>query len=396
MKIVHISMADYNGAGLCAYRICKAQRKKGIDSQMVVLRKRQKDKFIHQSGSKRYFYYSTLRKIKLLLNIHDEVNIVKKLGALHKAVYTLPISPIKQRHLKEFLQADLIHIHWVGGYLDYPSFFETFKDKPIVFTLHDENALYGIANIEQQLLRDNTLEDKYRKLKEDTLEQVKKVGFVFLSKTSYDQYCNYKMVKNRQKTIIYNSVDCTLFRPKNRTEARKQLGISQNATIFAFCACNIDEPRKKLNELSLALKLINPDYRILAIGKNRSKTTWDNVIEIGRINNAEKLSWAFSAANYFVLPSFQETFGQVVIEAMACGIPAIMSPTDASREIITPTNGICCKDFTTESLEEGIRKALVTDYDANAIRQDTITRFSPEKICHDYLDFYKEVIGTTT
>lgn len=27
MKIVHISMADYNGAGLCAYRICKAQRK---------------------------------------------------------------------------------------------------------------------------------------------------------------------------------------------------------------------------------------------------------------------------------------------------------------------------------------------------------------------------------
>ena len=29
MKIVHISMADFNGAGLCAYRICKAQRAMG-------------------------------------------------------------------------------------------------------------------------------------------------------------------------------------------------------------------------------------------------------------------------------------------------------------------------------------------------------------------------------
>ena len=33
MKIVHISMADFNGAGLCAYRICKAQRAMGTQVQ---------------------------------------------------------------------------------------------------------------------------------------------------------------------------------------------------------------------------------------------------------------------------------------------------------------------------------------------------------------------------
>lgn len=394
MKIVHVSMADYNGAGLCAYRICKSQREMGIDSQMVVLHKHHKDDFVHQSGSKRYFYYSALRKIKLLLSIHDEVNSVRKLGALHKAVYTLPVSPIKQRHLKILLEADLIHIHWVGGYLDYPSFFEAFKNKPIVFTLHDENALFGIANIEQQMLPNNPMEQKYRKLKEETLRQVEQVGFVFLSKKSYNLYGNYKMVRDRQKTIIYNSVDYTLFQPKDKKEARKRLGIPQNAKIFAFCACNINEPRKGLDIFSETLLRINPEYHIIAIGKNRSHPLkkWKNVIELGPTSNAEEMSWRLSAADYSCLPSFKENFAQAPLEALACGIPVITFPCSGSEELITSFNGICCNDFTSAALEGGIRQAMNTPYDARAIYEDARKRFSPKKICQDYLNFYKDIM----
>ena len=165
MKIVHISMADFNGAGLCAYRICKAQREMGIDSQMVVLNKRHHDDFIHQCGKKRYFYHSVLRKTKKLLRLKDDVNTCRRLGARYHAVYTLPVSSIDLSYERLLREADLLHIHWVGGYLDYPTFFEAFKDKPIVFTLHDENALYGIANIEQQLLADNPLEKKSYRMK---------------------------------------------------------------------------------------------------------------------------------------------------------------------------------------------------------------------------------------
>lgn len=395
MKIVHISMADFNGAGLCAYRICKSQRDMGIDSQMVVLHKHHKDDFIHQSGSKRYFYYSALRKIKRLLAIHDEVNSVRKLGALHRAVYTLPVSHIKQYHLKVLQEADLIHIHWVGGYLDYPSFFKAFKDKPVVFTLHDENALYGIANIEQQLLPDNPIEQKYRKLKEDSLKQVKRLGFVFLSKMSYTLYGGSKMVKDRHKTIIYNSVDCDLFQPKDKTEARKRYGIPQDATVFALCACNINEPRKGLDVLSETLKRINPDYRIIAIGKNRSHPLkgWDNVIELGPTHNDEEMSWMLSAADYSCLPSFKENFAQAPLEAFACGIPVIAFPCSGSEELIKPFNGIRCTDFTSEALEVGIRQAMATSYQAETIREDTRKRFSPEKICQDYLDFYQQVMA---
>lgn len=165
MKIVHISMADFNGAGLCAYRICKAQRAMGMDSRMVVLKKKHKDDFIETYGGFTYFLYSILRKIKKLLRIPDDFNTCRELGKLHNGVYTLPVSHIDLTRVKIIREADIIHLHWVGNFLDYRTFFETLKKKPVVATLHDENLLYGLANIEKQLLPDNQLERKYYRLK---------------------------------------------------------------------------------------------------------------------------------------------------------------------------------------------------------------------------------------
>lgn len=51
MKVVHVSVADTGGAGLCAYRICKAQREIGIDAQLVVLYNKQKESFVHKTGA---------------------------------------------------------------------------------------------------------------------------------------------------------------------------------------------------------------------------------------------------------------------------------------------------------------------------------------------------------
>ena len=47
-KIVHISTADTGGAGLCAYRICKAQRDLGMDAHLIVTRRTRADNFVHQ------------------------------------------------------------------------------------------------------------------------------------------------------------------------------------------------------------------------------------------------------------------------------------------------------------------------------------------------------------
>ena len=77
---------------------------------------------------------------------------------------------------------------------------------------------------------------------------------------------------------------------------------------------------------------------------------------------------------------------------MACGLPVIAFPCSGTEELITDMNGVRCEAFTVEALENGIRKALATQYDETMIRNDMIERFSPEKIAGEYLDFYHELM----
>lgn len=395
MKIVHISMADFNGAGLCAYRICLSQRQMGMESDMIVLRKRRKESFIHRVGAKRYFVHSIMRRLKKFVFMGDDANAARQLARLHHAVYTLPVTGIDMENVTLLKEADLIHIHWVGGYLDYPTFFDEFGKKPIVITLHDENALYGIANIESQRLPDHPLERKYYKIKYENLQKARRLGVVFLSQLSFKPFSAHPMIAHAKKRIISNSVNTREYVPRDKAEARRRLDLPQEATLFALVACNIEEPRKGLAVLSETLWRIDPRFRILAIGRNRSHTQFPrpNIIEAGHADTPEEMSWKMSAADYCCMPSYHETFSQVVTEAMACGLPVIGFPCGVTGELLNASNGVLCADFTSEELEKGIRKALSTTYDGAVIRAEVQKRYSPEKICEDYLSFYREIMA---
>ena len=69
-------------------------------------------------------------------------------------------------------------------------------------------------------------------------------------------------------------------------------------------------------------------------------------------------------------------------------VPIIAFPVDITGELITEKNGIRCNGFTSEDLEEGIRKAMNTSYDTETIRKDVIDRFSPELIAEKYIKLY--------
>ena len=95
---------------------------------------------------------------------------------------------------------------------------------------------------------------------------------------------------------------------------------------------------------------------------------------------------------FFVLASSQETFAQVPLEAMACGTPVVASPCGVIPELINDQNGIICKDFTVESLVEGIQAAMNRHYDRERIRKDVVERFSYEKIAEQYVNLYESIL----
>lgn len=395
LKIVHISFEDMNGAGLCAYRICKSQRDMGVDSRLVVLNKTKKDKFIIGYGQKTFLWYRIINKVRRILNILNDDCRILNLSIEHETIYNSPLSHIDLTKLDVVRNADIIHLHWVGYILDYPSFFAVFKDKPIVWTLHDENMFYGIAHYSRDVLPENLLEKKYYSIKYASIKTASSLGVVFLSKMLKDKFGNHDMIKGCKQTIIHNSVDTKLYKIQAKDAARKRLGIDAETKLFAFCAANIFDKRKGLSILSETIFRMNPEYKILAIGNNALRSTKEmpNVFETGSINTAEELSWAFSAADYYVMPSYQEAFAQTPIEAMACGLPVIAFPCSGTEELITLQNGIRCEGFSSEALEDGLRLALGRKYNANETRLDVINRFSPELIAIDYMKFYENILG---
>lgn len=80
--------------------------------------------------------------------------------------------------------------------------------------------------------------------------------------------------------------------------------------------------------------------------------------------HGQELVQLYSNADVFVMPSRTETFGNVIIEALACGLPVAAYPAPGPIDIITSPDMGCCN----ESLLEAVERALALG-DSHACRQ---------------------------
>ena len=88
-------------------------------------------------------------------------------------------------------------------------------------------------------------------------------------------------------------------------------------------------------------KQLSADFAIVMVGctPNILKQLPDGIIGISRTNNVDELAEIYSAADILFNASYQETFGLVTAEAMACGTPVIVYDSTACSEIVTSETG---------------------------------------------------------
>ena len=392
MKVLHISINDFMGAGLCAYRINKALQQEGVDSKMLVVYKKSKDSSVVPYGKRTILFYKLLNKVLVILHLTltSESKVISMTRKL-KTAFSLPISHVDLAKNPLVKDADIIHLHWVNGMLDYQSFFEKIK-KPVVWTLHDENLFCGIAHYKGAVINCSE-EQKYAELKKIAIKGIDNLSIVFLSQYFNAKFRDEEIINKAKKYVINNSVECSNYYPKDKIIARNDLGLPLDVVLLLFIAYDITEERKGLNKLIKAVEILNDDnIKILAIGKCGSFEGHKSVITIGSVSCADEMSNAISASDIFVMPSTQEAFAQTPIEAMACGKPAVVTPVSGTEELITHDNGIICSGFESEDIATGIRKVLSRQYSPEIIRQDVMNRFSPRKIAQQYIDVYNEIL----
>ena len=395
MRVLHITTTDKGGAGLCCLRIHQSLLDRGIESRVVTIHNTKHAPEEFELGYLKSLMVRTIAKgLRMLgLKIFDQ-NKILALSKRYHAAYSLPVSSINLTKCQLVEWADIIHLHWVNNYLDYPSFFSKVK-KPIVWTLHDENFFYGIAHYSETLLQNHPLEQKYARIKREAYYNINRMGVVLLSEYFLNKFSGHQLLRGREVRVINNPIDTEVYKPMDKTESRRKLGFSEDEILIGFTSYNIFDKRKGLKVLSDAIsemeKARKKRMTVLAIGGNPQNDILDNVVSLGLITDAIKMREVLSACDFFAMPSYQEAFAQSPMEAMACGLPVVAFPVSGTSELINDKNGVVCADFTCEALHRGIEILMGREYSGSDIRKDMIDRFSPRVIAQKYVKLYEEL-----
>lgn len=163
---------------------------------------------------------------------------------------------------------------------------------------------------------------------------------------------------------------------------------------FVFCNVAILDSRKRQDLIIEAFAEAfggDRNYRLVIAGDGKLKPNLIKLaadlgvstqVEIPGYLNRDEVKELLDRSNAFVLASRAETFGVVVIEAMARGIPAISSNIDGTREIVNARNGILFDEGSKTGLTAAMRQ-LILNYDIyrpKPIVEDVRSRFGPDAV----------------
>jgi glycosyltransferase involved in cell wall biosynthesis len=108
----------------------------------------------------------------------------------------------------------------------------------------------------------------------------------------------------------------------------------------------------------------------------------------------EKVQDFYSKLDIYVLPSRDETFGVVVVEAMACGLPVIATKCGGPQEIITKETGLLIEKENPQELAQAVRfvSENLGSYNRKAIRKYAVEKYSPETFVESLSGVYQDIL----
>ena len=407
MKVLHIALTDGGGAGMGMMGVHRALLAQGIDSRVLVAQKRSNDERVVEMQPNLHLWSTNkvMRKLQraacrlgLCFNDYDLWHHrICSVRRRYPAFFTQPFSQYDVLAHPLVQKADILHLHFIAGLVDYPSFFKNVR-QPVVWTVRDENPGLGGFHFEETKQRFYvpyaSLEEAFVKIKRKAIESCHTLHLVSLSNVvkAFCQRIDY--LAARPNTIIPNTIDPVCFQPFQQEEAKQKLGLPADAIVLSFVSYDLSEERKGLQLVIDAIKALNNQrIHLLCVGKpTPSVAATANLHFLGAVSNPTFLSTVYSASDFYINASSQETFGKTMVEALYCGTPVITTPVGIAPEIIKPHNG-CLFQRSTAALTQAINKALNRSFHSPAaIRHEAIRLFDAERIAQQHIRLYQSLL----
>lgn len=215
--------------------------------------------------------------------------------------------------------------------------------------------------------------------------------------------CNSQMVRDEIRrhfalppdklTVIYNGVDLAHFKPPPRRARGARARLLFVGSGFA---------RKGMDSLLQALARV-PDAELAVAGRDRQAARYARLAE--RLGVAARVRWLggvadvrplYAEVDCFILPTRYDPFPNAALEALAMGLPIIVSRRCGAAEVVRPgENGWLCEPGDAAGLAEILREALerVRGEDFAPAARATAERFGLARMAGQLADCYAALMG---
>ncbi len=337
-----------------------------------------------------------------------------------------PAQPVDRRHLYRYLpefvdnmahfisqeeeRYEIIYSHyWLSGLAG--AFIKDEFNLPLVHMYHT------LAFLKKRLLR---VEKEHTKRLETEEALASFVDAIISSSWQEKKHLveTYRIPCSRAK-VIYPGVSKELFHPFQSHNEFEKIGIKTGERVLLYVGRI--EPVKGLRTIIPALHLLKrrnkslfSRTRLLVIGggnrhrdlvQNKEylrikeslqrRDLEDRVIFLGSKKQKE-LKKYYSAADALVVPSLYESFGLVIIEALACGTPVVVSEIGEMQAIVKEgKNGFSFRPNNPESLAACLERFFLEKdklWRKERITQDVTDTFSWDKTARGTYDFFSELL----
>lgn len=418
MRILIVNTSERTGgAAVAAHRLMEALNNNGEKAKMLVRDKQSDDISVVELPQSWRLRWNFLR---------ERLTIFRNLGFKRTHLFGIDIANTGTdiTRLKEFKEADIIHLHWINqGMLSLKNIRKIVDSgKPIVWTMHDAwpttgicHVTLGCRNFQTECGQCKYLDRRHPGKDLSTLVWKQKqqlyaksnIYFVACSHWLESEAKKSALLKGMHITNIPNPIDTRQFHPGNKNEIRKQLNLPADKRLLLFAAQRVNNQFKGMDYLEEAFRLLaerQPELKqqlaLMILGGNSTecefKPSGFEVFPFDFTTNTHQIVQYFQAADGFVLPSLSENLPNTIMEAMACAVPCVAFKVGGIPEMIDHRkNGYTAKYRNAEDLAQGI-SWLLFEADYNTLSREALSKvqrkYSQQSVALDYIELYNEAI----
>jgi glycosyltransferase involved in cell wall biosynthesis len=243
--------------------------------------------------------------------------------------------------------------------------------------------------------------DRSRKMLQD-----KEKGFRAIPRLAVVAVSDWMLTEARKTRVfadavsmqrIYNWVDREKFRLTDSHAARKALGLGDEKLIL--CVAGTWDAKKGIHTVKqLATKLDDRERIVLVGSVQKGIQLPENVIHIPKTGNVDRLVELYNAADVFLQPSLEETFGKVSSEALACGTPVVCFDSTANPELVGENCGAVVPAGDLDGMLQALRQILAQGkaHYSESCREFAKENFDMKKSLDQYMQLFSWLQNQTS